>query len=481
MSNNFSNYKLGDDILRALELLNYKNPTEVQNRTIPAILEKNDVIIKSQTGSGKTASFAIPVCELIDWTENEVQALVLTPTRELAKQVSEDVFNIGRFKRIKTVELFGGEAYGRQTRMLNQKSHIAVGTPGRVLDHISNGTLNTKNIQILVIDEADEMLNMGFIEEVEKIINTISKNRVTILVSATMDAKIDAMIKKHMKNPVKVEVTEESTEVNDITYLFYKAKESTKLNLLKDITILENPDSCIIFANTKAAVDSAENFLFQNGYNSKKLHGGMEQRDRTEIMEKFKRNEFRYLVATDVAARGIDVDDISLIINFDMPKKQESFVHRTGRTGRNGKRGKAVSLVSEIGQYSFQLLKESLGLTQKLLDEPTRSEVEKAKASFMKKIQMKPELKESKGTKLSEDIMKIHINAGKKTKMRAVDIVGTLCSIEGMTATDIGIITIFDISTFVEILNGKGNSVIKALQTKNIKGRPRVVSRVDEE
>ena len=191
MDNNFNKYSLCDELLKAISLLNYKAPTEVQDMAIPAILQQKDVIIKSETGSGKTAAFAIPLCELINWEDNEVQAIVLTPTRELAIQVSEDIFNIGRFKRIKTSCLYGGESFARQVKELKQKTHIVVGTPGRVLDHLLEGTLNTSNVNTLIIDEADEMLNMGFIEEVETVIARISDNRTTVLVSATFNKKID--------------------------------------------------------------------------------------------------------------------------------------------------------------------------------------------------------------------------------------------------------------------------------------------------
>ena len=479
MDNNFNKYSLCDELLKAISLLNYKAPTEVQDMAIPAILQQKDVIIKSETGSGKTAAFAIPLCELINWEDNEVQAIVLTPTRELAIQVSEDIFNIGRFKRIKTSCLYGGESFARQVKELKQKTHIVVGTPGRVLDHLLEGTLNTSNVNTLIIDEADEMLNMGFIEEVETVIARISDNRTTVLVSATFNKKIDKIINKHMLNPIKIETTTKVSTMDNITYLFYKAKESTKQNLLRDITMIENPDSCIIFCNTKIMVDDIDDFLYNNGYSCMKIHGGMEQRDRTSIMNRFKQNEFRYLVATDVAARGIDVDDISLIINYDMPDKKDSFIHRTGRTGRRGKNGKAISLVSEIDQLSFANIKESLGLDHTLLAPPDALTVDKCKDTFYKKSQKQLEIKETKGAKLSEDILKIHINAGKKTKMRAMDIVGTLCSIKGMTADDIGIINILDVSTFVEVLNGKGEFVLKTLQTKNIKGRPRTVTKAD--
>ena len=268
--------------------------------------------------------------------------------------------------------------------------------------------------------------------------------------------------------------------MDNISYLFYKAEEETKQKLLRDVTILENPDSCIIFCNTQVSVDAIDKFLFANGYLCERIHGGLDQSDRTAIMNSFKHNEFRYLIATDVAARGIDVDDISLIINYDMPKKLESFIHRTGRTGRNGKTGKAVTFVSERGEGSFEVIKEHLGLDNNLLDAPNSREVEYAQPAFDEKSSTAVKIKQDKGAKLSENIMKIHINAGKKTKMRPVDIVGTLCSIDTMTADDIGIINILDISTFVEVLNGKGDIVLKALQTKNIKGRPRRVTKVDQ-
>ena len=205
----------------------------------------------------------------------------------------------------------------------------------------------------------------------------------------------------------------------------------------------------------------------------------MDQKDRTSIMNRFKRNEFRYLVATDVAARGIDVDNISLVINYDMPIKVENFVHRSGRCGRNGKSGVAISFVSDKGLESFALIKEYLNEDYTILKVPCKEDITKAKVKFNEKLENKLEIKEDKGLKLSQDIMKIHINAGKKTKMRAVDIVGTFCSIEGMSAQDIGIINILDISTFVEILNGKGEYVLEVLQTQNIKGRLRTVSKVD--
>ncbi|MFI3225821.1 MAG: DEAD/DEAH box helicase [Clostridia bacterium] len=478
MTNNFN---LSENLMKAIELLNYSSFTDVQNQAIPEILAQKDVIVKSQTGSGKTASFVIPICEHIVWEENAVQALVLTPTRELAIQVKDDVFNIGRFKRIKCSALYGRDSFVKQSKELKQKTHIAVGTPGRVIDHIERQTLNTDNIKYLVIDEADEMLAMGFIEQVEEIIDALPKNRVTVLLSATFSSDIQNIAKKYMKNPTKIEIEQQISTIDKVSQVFYHADEDKKGQLLRDITTVENPESCIIFCNTQANVDDIDDFLYKNGYTCDKIHGGMEQVDRTRIMNNFKRGVFRYLIATDVAARGIDVDDISLVINFDMPKKSETYVHRIGRTGRIGKGGKAITFVSERGMNSFDELQEFLNKTIDFEVPPTKTQVEQAKTGFDKKMDKKPQVRELKGSKLSENITKIHINAGKKTKMRPVDIVGTLCSIDGMTAADIGIINILDISTFVEVLNGKGDMVHKVLQTKPIKGRLRTVSLVEND
>lgn len=476
---NKNNYKLSENLQKSLELLNYTKPTDVQKEVIPLVLNGKDVIVKSQTGSGKTASFVIPICEKLSWEDNAAQALVLTPTRELAIQVREDITNIGRFKRIKSSALYGREPFSKQALEIKQKTHIVVGTPGRVMDHIIKGTFDISNIKYLVIDEADEMLAMGFIDQVEEIINELPKNRVTILLSATMSEQIANISRKYMKNPTMIEIEQQVSTFEKVEQVFFTAFEDSKKSLLRSISMIENPDSCIIFCNTQVAVDEIDDFLYRNKYTCNKIHGGMEQNDRTAVMNKFRRGEFRYLIATDVAARGIDIDDISLVINYDMPKKTATYIHRIGRTGRIGKEGKAITFVSERGMGSFEDLQTFVNKKFNLQNPPTHEEMEQAEFAFRQKMNFIPQKKAVKGQKLSQDIVKIHINAGKKTKMRAVDIVGTLCSIDGMTAADIGIINIAEISTFVEILNGKGQKVLKTLQTKPIKGRVRRVSIVE--
>lgn len=473
----FTNYRLSDDILKAIDLLGFQIPTEVQEQVIPLVLENKDVLVKSQTGSGKTASFAIPICELINWEDNTPQALILTPTRELAIQVQADVFNIGRFKRIKVPVLYGRTTIAKQIKELKQKTHIVVGTPGRVMDHIMRGSLITDGIKYLVIDEADEMLNMGFLDEVEDIIHKLPENRVTLLFSATIPNWIASIGKTYMKDPVRINIETQSNVADNIKQERYVVEGSEKLSLLKNVTVIENPDSCLIFCNTQQKVDQIYLELKKENYPCEKIHGGMMQDDRTKVMMDFKKGQFRYLVATDVAARGIDIDNISLVINFDVPDTNETYVHRIGRTGRQGKCGLAVTFVTpEESRFTDEIVKfTGVELLEKRI--PSDVELIKARNAFEEKLQEQPELKEDKGAKLNQEILRIHINAGKKTKMRPVDIVGTICSIEGIDAEDIGVISIHDISTFVEILNNKGEMVLRELQSRNIKGRPRKVTR----
>ncbi|TGE39136.1 DEAD/DEAH box helicase [Desulfosporosinus fructosivorans] len=479
IKNNFNKYSLSAELLKAISLLEFISPTEVQKQVIPAVLEHKDVIVKSQTGSGKTAAFAIPICELVDWEQNQPQVLVLTPTRELAAQVREDIFHIGRFKRLKVAAIYGKYPFHVQEKELKQKTHVVVGTPGRLIDHIERGTLDTSSINYLVIDEADEMLNMGFIEQIESIITSLPQEWVTILLSATMPNDINVLCSKIMKDPIRIEIEEENSVADRIVQERYQVDQNDKMQLLRDLTIVENPDSCMIFCNTKQTVDEVYAELVKLTYSCEKLHGGMEQRERLRVMNDFKLGFFRYLCATDVAARGLDIEDITLVINYDIPHDRESYVHRIGRTGRVNKLGKAITLVRKNEDKFLQDIHDYIGKEILLKGRPGEETVHQSKQGFMAKLNTLSEIKATKGAQLSTEIMKIHINAGKKTKMRPVDIVGTLCSIQGITAADIGIINILDVSTFVEILNNKGESVLRELQDTPIKGRLRKVSKAD--
>ncbi|OLS33717.1 DEAD/DEAH box helicase [Bacillus sp. MRMR6] len=476
----FEEFNLSDEIARALAILKYDTPTEVQVKVIPRVLNNLDLVVKSQTGSGKTASFAIPICEMIEWEERKPQALILTPTRELAVQVRDDVTNIGRFKRIKAVALYGKEPFTKQKEELKQKTHVVVGTPGRVIDHIERGTLDLEQIKYLIIDEADEMLNMGFIDEVETIIQSISESRVTMVFSATLPKDVEALCHQYMKNPYQIELASTGITTDTIEHRVMKVREEAKISLLKDVTVVENPESCIIFCRTKENVDTVYSELEKSGYSCERLHGGLEQEDRFAVMDGFKTGNFRYLVATDVAARGIDVDNITLIINYDVPMEKESYVHRTGRTGRAGNKGKAITFATPYEDKFLHAIERYIGFELLEMNAPSPQEVAEKREDFEEKISGRRVVRNNKTARINKDITKLHFSGGKKKKLRAVDFVGTICTIPGVTANDIGIINIQDQLTYIDILNGKGALVLQAMENTPIKGKKLKVSKANK-
>ncbi len=477
----FHNYIISEDIVKALNGLEYEIPTEVQAKVIPAALEENDLIVKAQTGSGKTAAYVIPICERTEWLENKPQALILTPTRELAVQVKEDFINIGRFKRIKATAIYGGHPFSIEKAELKQKTHVVVGTPGRVMDHIKKGTLPLNKINCLVIDEADRMLDMGFIEQVEAIMNELPRERMTMLFSATMSDEVKSLSLNYMKDPINIDVSEADLVTADINHFVYITDEEDKFDLLTDVTIIEKPDSCIIFCSTKDRVDMVCERLNDLGYPCNKMHGGMEQKDRLSAMNRFKRGKYRYLVATDVAARGIDIENISLVINYDIPLDEENYVHRTGRTGRVGRKGKAITFVAPTQTRYLQDIEELIRFKIQEITKPDKKEVAIQKPSFDEKMNTAPKIKKMKSDQLNKDIMKLRFNGGKKKKLRATNFVGVISNLEGVKAEDIGIITIQDTLTYIEILNGKGPLVLEAMKNTMICGKQlKVTKAVDK-
>jgi ATP-dependent RNA helicase DeaD len=473
----FEDYSLSEEIRRALTVLKYENPTEVQTEVIPKALKNQDLVVKSQTGSGKTASFAIPICEMMEWEEKKPQTLILTPTRELAVQVRDDITNIGRFKRIKAMAVYGKEPFSKQKEELKQKTHVVVGTPGRTIDHIERGTLELDKINYLIIDEADEMLNMGFIDEVEAIIKELPENRVTMVFSATLPKDVENLCHKYMKDPIHIEIAATGVTTNTIEHGVIEVKDEDKISVLKDITVVENPDSCIIFCRTKENVEDVYTELEKANYSCERLHGGLEQEDRFAVMDGFKLGNFRYLVATDVAARGIDIDNVTLIINYDVPMEKESYVHRTGRTGRAGNKGKAITFVTPFEGKFLKAIERYIGFEIPPIDAPTQDEVASGKAAFEEKLSGRRVVRNNKTARINKDITKLHFSGGKKKKLRAVDFVGTISNIPGISANDIGIITIQDNLTYVDILNGKGSLVLQAMENTTVKGKKLKVSK----
>lgn len=473
MTNEFQDFGLSIEILEALNGLGYKKPTNIQQEVIPPMLAGKNIVAKAPTGSGKTAAFAIPICQNVRWEENAPQALVLEPARELAVQVSQEMFHIGRKKRLKVPAVFGGFPIDKQIRTLKQKSHIVAGTPGRVMDHIRRETLKLSNVQWLVIDEADLMLDMGFIDEVKQILSLVPADCRISLFSATLKPEIRELADEFIPEAVLVMQEAGEEQAPAITEKLYFASQERKYDTFLDILMDENPQSCMIFCGTREMT----NVLFQKLRRKRifcgMLHGDMEQRERLKTVDAFRRGGFRFLIATDVAARGIDFEEISHVVNYDFPTGKETYVHRIGRTGRNGNSGTAVSLVTENDQRMLKQVETYLGRELPVTEPPVIGD-EKERA-FWKFQRIKAERKPEKGEALNEGITRLSIGGGRKSKMRAGDIVGTICSMEGMEASDIGIVDIRDSISYVEILNRKGNRVIDCLQTKPIKGKVRKV------
>lgn len=469
----FKEYGLSQEVKEALAALGYKEPTQIQKEVIPVALKGLDIVAKSQTGTGKTAAFAIPICEKVQWEGNLPQALVLEPTRELAVQVQTEIFHIGRKKRLKVPALFGGFPIDKQLQTLRQKSHIVVGTPGRIMDHARRGSMEFGQIQYLVIDEADLMFDMGFAEEVAQIIELLPSNRQILLFSATLDEKVQRLSEAYTKEAVSIILESETETVEEVTQAVYVMQLEEKYKVFTQLLYQENPDSCMIFCGTREMV----NVLFQKLRRDRifcgMLHGEMEQKDRLKTIDAFQRGAFRYLIATDVAARGIDFANITHVMNYDFPTGKEAYVHRIGRTGRNGNSGKAISLVCENDKRMCSMVEEFIGMKIPAYPCPKVSEAQEKQ--FWASQRKKATPKARKGEELNRTITRLSVGGGRKSKMRAVDIVGTVCNIEGVDASDIGIIDVRDSLTYVEILNGKGDSVLEALQDKPVKGKIRKV------
>ncbi len=345
---NFKSLGLSDETLEALRLKGFTEPTPIQQLTIPRLLEgKNDVIGQAQTGTGKTAAFGLPIVELLDPRSKNVGALILTPTRELALQVCEEIESLKGTKRLKICSIYGGISYRRQMEDLASYPHIVVGTPGRILDHLERGTLKINSLQFFVLDEADEMLNMGFIEDIEKILSQTNDDKRMLFFSATMPETILNLARSFMKNMeiIRVAKKELITQLTRQIYYYLRNKDQ-KLAALRRIIDAANDFYGLVFCRTKSDADELALQLAEKGYPAEALHGDLSQAQREKVLDKFKRKKIKILTATDVAARGIDINNLTHVINYSIPDEAESYVHRIGRTGRAGREGLAISLVT---------------------------------------------------------------------------------------------------------------------------------------
>ena len=344
----FNELGLSEQVIQSINDMGFEEPSQIQAEAIPVVLNGFDMIGQAQTGTGKTLAFGAPIISKLS-AENagKVQSLILTPTRELAIQITEELSRIGKHSRTKMLPVYGGTPIDRQIRTLQKGVDIVVGTPGRILDHIRRKTIDLKHINFLVIDEADEMLNMGFIDDIEEIIKNSNAERQTMLFSATMPAQIRRLSKRYMKADTKlVAIIKSTVTVSTVTQNYYEIKNKDRFEVLCRILDVDEPSSAIIFCKTKKGVDELVDGMSSRGYNVEGMHGDLNQNQRINTLRKFKEGNLDFLVATDVAARGIDVDDVSHVINYDLPQDIESYVHRIGRTGRANKEGTAYSLVT---------------------------------------------------------------------------------------------------------------------------------------
>ncbi len=444
---NFSKLPLTQEMLQTIDSLGYKEMTLVQAESLPFILQGRDIIAQAKTGSGKTAAFGIGLLHNLDVKKFRVQSLVLCPTRELADQVAKELRRLARFQHnIKILMLTGGESFGKQLGSLAHQAHIIVGTPGRVLKHLNKESLELSNLKTLVFDEADRMLDMGFIEEIESVLSFVPKERQTLLFSATYNDEILNISKKLQNNALHVKTTEKEVE-NKIRQEFYKT--NNKIETLIQIFSTCKVQNVIVFTNTKLEAKELAESLVKNKIDALAIHGDLEQYERNDVLVQFANKSCPVLVATDVAARGLDIKELSMVVNFDLPHAQETYTHRIGRTGRAGAEGIAITLYSEYEEEKIEQYQEDE--KYHFLD-----------ASTLKKVQ---------GFEMKPQYVTLVIEGGKKDKIRAGDILGALTGDAGLKGTSIGKIDLYDRQSYVAIENALIDEAYKKLKNGKIKNR----------
>lgn len=529
----FKELGLSDELLSAVKSMGFDEMTEIQEKSIPVIMKGLDIIGRSNTGTGKTAAFGIPVIEKILQNDSDfIQTLILCPTRELAQQACEEIKKFSKYKNwVKPLAIFGGVSIDKQIYQLKRGVNIIIGTPGRIIDHINRHTLKLQNLKTIVLDEADEMLQMGFREDIENILQYIPKERQTILFSATMPPEILAITHKYQNNPILIKTNTKSKTVESIEQYYYIVPMGKKFDALDLLLIKNQPKSSMIFCNTKKMVDELTNILVSKGYKAAGIHGDMKQLQRTSVMNSFKSGKTSILVATDVAARGIDVNGIDAVFNFDLPQDNEYYIHRIGRTGRAGKSGTAYTLVCnrkqvsdlnmiakntksvikeselpnkselvdiEIENYEKfishladkKIYKESYDLINNLLEKGWTYEnisVYLLNYLFGAKLQNIPDVKVIKynnfylpdNNNINKRTAKVNINLGKNQKINPNYILGALVDATGISGKSFGKINIHDNFTTVDVPINKIDYIVNSMKNSKINGNRVIVKKVD--
>jgi ATP-independent RNA helicase DbpA len=462
----FGSLPLSAALVEVVRELGFEKMTEIQAKSIPLLLAGKDIVGQSKTGSGKTAAFTLPILEKLDLEMRDIQALILCPTRELCTQVAREARKLGRkHPGLQVLILSGGQPMGPQVSALRRGVHVVVGTPGRVLDHLKRRTLDLHHVSTLVLDEADRMLDMGFEEQMEEILSATPKKRQTVFFSATFPKSIETMSRTYQRDAIRVTIEDASSAAPQIRHQFYETPTDAKLEALLWLLRQQQPESAIVFCNFKASVVELTDALSHSGVSVACLHGDLEQSERDRVMAKFRNRSTRMLVATDVAARGIDIADLDLVFNFEIPHKAETYVHRAGRTGRAGKRGLAISIGTEKETSRIRAAEELLGIQ---IERKQLAAPEQLKAEARKKI-----------LETDAQMDTLFISGGRKDKVRPGDILGALTGeAGGLKASDIGKIEIHDRFSYVAISRRVSQHAFEKLKEGKIKGRRFRVERV---
>ncbi|MFB5660497.1 DEAD/DEAH box helicase [Alteribacillus sp. HJP-4] len=508
----FNDFDINENIKKAIKEMGFEEPSPIQEKAIPEILSGRDLIGQAQTGTGKTAAFGIPLINQIT-TAPHVQTIILTPTRELAIQVSGELQKLSKYMKIRTLPIYGGQSIGHQIRALKQGVQIVIGTPGRIQDHLRRKTLRLDKVRAVVLDEADEMLDMGFIDDIENILKQVNTDRKTLLFSATMPPAIRKLSRRYMNSPVTVSINKSEVTAPSIDQVYFKVLERNKQESLCRILDSKDPELGIIFCRTKKGVAELTEALQARGYLADGLHGDLTQSQRDAVMKKFRDSSIEFLVATDVAARGIDVNDVSHVINYDIPQDPESYVHRIGRTGRAGKSGEALTLVTpremkhlrsieaeikmaipshavpsieevvEKQQQSWKnLITDQLNddedlslfnaLTEELLEQYEAKDIVRSlmKLNFSSAIGESDDGYNFGETGGAKGMIRFFINVGRNVNMSPKVLIEEISNAVGIPGKAVGRIDIFENFTFVEVPEDVAPFVYEALRYSRING-----------
>jgi ATP-dependent RNA helicase DeaD len=527
----FDEMEFSEAVMKGIRDMGFEEMSPIQSQAIPILLQGIDVIGQAQTGTGKTAAFGIPLLEMVDASVKKTQALILCPTRELSVQVAEELTNLAKHvKGLNILPVYGGQPIERQLKGLKAGVQIVVGTPGRVIDHIRRKTIKTDSIKYMVLDEADEMFDMGFRDDIELVMNTLPKERQTIFFSATMPDEIRQFAKKFQKDPQYIKVVHKELTVPKVEQSYYEVRSQMKTEILSRLIDIYNPKLTLVFCNTKKKVDELTTELQSRGYLADGLHGDLKQNQRDMVMNKFRKSTIDILVATDVAARGLDVDDIDLVVNYDLPQDEENYVHRIGRTARAGRSGRAFSFVSgreiyklkDIQKYTktnierreIPTLKDIQAKYTESVQDKIKQEIEAIEENDLTKYNsildtllleeyssfdialalLKMYLDEKKIFEGHEEIEQIdtkrkynpngmytrlHLNVGKTSGISPRHILSAIFEETGLNKKIIGNIDLYDAFTFIEVPSEYDEVIINGLNGKKIRGKKVKVERAN--